>query len=72
MSFILIAVNYDAHLWHICGDQKVIGLLLSLQGGFTKYCCFLCLWDSHGTSEQYVVKDWTFTPGQKKILSMFH
>ena len=28
MSFILKAVNYDAHLWRICGDLKVICLLL--------------------------------------------
>ena len=57
MSLILKAVNYVAHLWSICGDLKVIGLLLGMQGGFTKYCCFLCLWDSRATSEHYVVKE---------------
>lgn len=46
MSIILNAVNYNEHRWTICGDLKVIALLLGLQGGFTKFCCFLCLWDS--------------------------
>ena len=30
----------------LCGDFKVIGILLGLQSGYTKYCCFLCTWDS--------------------------
>lgn len=71
MSLILKSVNYQAHLWKICGDLKVIGLLLGLQGGFTKYCCFLCLWDSRATNEHYNTKIWpkrgTFIPGQKNI-----
>jgi hypothetical protein len=33
-------------------------LLLRLNGGFMKYCCFLYLWDSQATEHHYVVKDW--------------
>ena len=46
MSLIIKATKYAEHLWRICGDLKVIGLLLGLQSCFTKYCCFLSLWDS--------------------------
>lgn len=71
MQLILKAVNYNAQLWRICGDLKVIGLLLGLQDGFTKYCYFLYLWDSRETSKHYLVKDWpirdTFTPEQNNI-----
>ncbi|KAI6655630.1 Receptor-type tyrosine-protein phosphatase epsilon-like [Oopsacas minuta] len=31
---------------------------MGLQQGFTKYCCFLCLWDSRATGEDYKKCDW--------------
>ena len=31
---------------------------MSLQGGFTKFPCFLCLWDSRNTSLHHKVKNW--------------
>ena len=40
---LLSALNYHDHGWLICGDLKVVGLLLGLQGGYTKYPCSLCL-----------------------------
>jgi hypothetical protein len=49
MVLILNAMNYDEYGKQVCGDLKVIALLLGFQGGFTKYCCFLCLWDSRAT-----------------------
>ena len=30
----------------ICGDLKVVAMLLGQQNGFTKFLCFLCEWDS--------------------------
>ena len=38
------------------GTNKVIGLLMGMQAGFTKYC-FLCLWDSRAVSQLYKQKD---------------
>ena len=41
---------------------------MGMQAGFTKYCCFLCLWDSRAVSQHYTQKDWgsrsTFVPGE--------
>lgn len=34
-------------------DLKVIGLLMSMQVGFTEYCCFLYLWDNRTVSKNY-------------------
>jgi hypothetical protein len=31
---------------HVCGDLKIIAILLFMQIGYTKYCCFICEWDS--------------------------
>lgn len=71
MKQILQLIQYDKYVWNICGDFKVIGLLMGMQGGFTKYCCFLCLWDSRATGLHYVEETWTsrteYTPGQFSV-----
>jgi len=51
------AINYDKFKWQICGDLKVTALLLGLRKGFTKYCCFICEWDSRARSLHYSRKD---------------
>ena len=43
IEILLNAIKYSNYKWKICGDLKVIGILMGMQGGFTKYCCFLCL-----------------------------
>jgi hypothetical protein len=53
----------------VCSDLKVTALRLALQGGFTNYCCFLCLWVSPNSGNQYLVKYWSkreeFAVGEK-------
>ena len=63
MKILMEAVNYDKFKWQICGDLKVIALLLRLQG-FTKYCCFIYEWDSGARSLHYSRKDW---PARKSL-----
>jgi hypothetical protein len=64
-------IDYDKFKWKIFGDLKVLGLLLGMQQGYTKYCCFLCEWDSRNKKHHYVRKDWpqrhTFTLGKMNI-----
>ena len=44
---------------------------MGMQAGFTKYCCFLCLWDSRAVSQHYKQKDWgswsPFVPGEHSL-----
>ena len=53
------------------GTNKVIGLLMGMQAGFTKYCCFFCLWDSLAVSQHYKQKYWgsrsTFVRGEHSL-----
>jgi len=58
MKILMEAINCNKFKWQICGDLKVIALLLGLQQGFTKYCCFICAWDSRARSLHYSRKDW--------------
>ena len=44
---------------------------MGMQQYFTKYCCFLGLWDSRAVSQHYKQKDWgsrsTFVPGEHSL-----
>ncbi|KAI6647100.1 hypothetical protein LOD99_8937 [Oopsacas minuta] len=72
MKVFLDALNYTMHRWLICGDLKVISLLLGQQGGYTKYPCFLCLWDSRADARHYVQKVWShrdhLVPGSHNVI----
>jgi hypothetical protein len=56
-DLLLKAISYSKYGWKICGDLKVIGLLLGMQSSYTKFCCFLCEWDSRTKDKHYKVKD---------------
>ena len=43
---------------NICGDLKVVALLLRMQMGYTKNIYFLCLWDSCDNKANYETKEW--------------
>lgn len=58
MKTLLDHIEYDKHRWKICADLKVVAILCGLQGGYTKYCCFLCKWDSRADHLHYIKKDW--------------
>ena len=43
IEILLNAIHYSDYQWSLCGDLKVIGILMGLQGGFTKHCsCYVC------------------------------
>ena len=56
----------------ICGNLKIVTILLGQQSGFTKHPCFLCLWDSRDRKNHYKKQKWpersSFKPGSKNIL----
>lgn len=58
LKFVLEKLNYNEHQWLLCGDLKIITILLGQQSGFTKYPCFLCEWDSRAREQHYVKYDW--------------
>ena len=71
MKMLFLKINYGAHCWSICSDFKMIAILLGLQTGYTKYCCFLCYWDSHARETHYTIKIWyergSFEPEQRNV-----
>ena len=71
IEILLNAIHYSDYQWSLCGDLNVIGILMGLQGGFTKHCCFLCLWDSRATALHYETKGCpkrnSYAPGVKNI-----
>lgn len=51
----------------------MVNFLLGQQGGYTKYPCFICLWDSRAKSEHWVRKDWpsrkAMVPGKLNVIN---
>lgn len=62
LAFILDRVRYQDHMWQVCADFKVIGILAGLQAGYTTYPCHLCLWNSRMKSQHYVQREWDARP----------
>lgn len=72
MENILNCISYADHNWRICSDLKVVSLPQGLQSDITKYCCFLCEWDSRCKEKHYIQSDWpsrTFGPGERNVLT---
>lgn len=69
---LLNTIEYNKSSWHLCGDLKVVALLMGLQQGYTKYMCFLCEWDSRARDLPYWRKEWTrrqnLAVGEKNIM----
>ncbi|GBN23316.1 hypothetical protein AVEN_241342-1 [Araneus ventricosus] len=71
LDFILNKLSYSDHKWAVCGDLKVISVLLGQQKGYTKFPCFLREWDSRDRKLHDIKKEWptrkTLDPGVKNI-----
>ena len=58
MKLLLGKIKYDELNWKLCGDLKVVALLLRMHLEYTKYCCFLRESDSRDKNNHYVNKLW--------------
>ena len=47
-------LQYDKNNWIICVDLKMVCFLLGQQRGYTKYPCFLCMWDSRAREKHWL------------------
>jgi hypothetical protein len=51
-------LKYHEHNWIICVDLKMVSFLLGQQRGFTKFPCYLCMWDSRAREKYWTQKEW--------------
>ncbi|XP_076367169.1 uncharacterized protein LOC143255416 [Tachypleus tridentatus] len=51
-------LKYHEHNWTTCVDLKMVNFLLGQQRGFTKYPCYLCMWDSRAREKHWSQKEW--------------
>lgn len=60
LGSILKKIKYDDHKWKICCDLKVVNILQGViaKGGFPKFFCFLCNWDSRSKIDHYLCHDY--------------
>ena len=52
-----ITIHSSNRNWDIRGECEMTELLVGLQGGHTKYSCFLCLWNNSADEQHYLVKE---------------
>jgi hypothetical protein len=73
LEMVLEKNKYYEHNWIVCCDLKVYGILLGQQGGYTKFPCSICEWDSRSREKQWVVQSWPqrmdLEVGTKNIIS---
>ena len=71
LALILDKLKYkEFELGTICGDLKVISVILGQHGGYTKFPCFLCEWDSRTKAKHWNQKVWpkrTLKVGEKNV-----
>ncbi|XP_076057274.1 uncharacterized protein LOC143034813 [Oratosquilla oratoria] len=69
---VLELLKYEEHKWIICVDLKMVNFLLGQQGGYTKFPCFICLWDSRAKDRHWIQKEWpvreSLNVGKKNII----
>jgi len=56
---VLIGGGGDHHLehqWNVCANLNVVAMLTVMQGGYTKFCCSYCEWDSRARDCHYRIK----------------
>lgn len=60
MKGLLHDLKYYEHKWKVCCDLKIVNILQGIieKGGFPKYFCFLCNWDSRYKGDQYKCTSW--------------
>ncbi|GBN45149.1 hypothetical protein AVEN_62806-1 [Araneus ventricosus] len=73
LSMNLEKINYQEYRWMVCGEFKMLTMLLSQQAGCTIYPCCLCLWDSRVRDLHSTKTDWSLrgavTAGEKNVIN---
>ena len=73
VKMVLQKLCYDEHNWIACVDLKMVNILLGQQSGYTKYPCFLCLWDCRADEVHWEKKNWPVLQelpvGEKNIVN---
>ena len=59
------SLQYDRHNWIICVDPKIACLFFEQQRGYTKYICFLCMWDTRAREKHWDEANWPLRPTLK-------
>ena len=70
LALILDKLKYKEFEWTVCGDLRVLSMILGQQGGYTKFPCFLCEWDNSAKAKHWNQKVWpkrTLKVGEKNV-----
>jgi len=58
IKMVLQKLCYHEHQLSICVNLNIVNFLLGQQSGYTKYSCFICLWDSRAKQDHLEKVTW--------------
>ena len=58
IKIVIDLLKYHDHKWINCVDLKMVNFLLDQQTGYTKFPCYLCMWDSRAREKHWTQKEW--------------
>ena len=58
LRIVMDLLKYHEHGNIICVALKMVSFLLGLQKGYTKFPCFLCMWNSRHRENRWTQKEW--------------
>ena len=56
LKLLLELIKYDEFQWDFCCDLKVVNIVVGLPGGWPKYPCPYCLFDSRDRQKHFAKK----------------
>ena len=57
VKMVLNKLGYSEHNWPYVWTLRWLIFCWDSKGGYTKYPCFLCYWDSRASTQHWVKKD---------------
>jgi hypothetical protein len=66
LGTLLSWTKYQEHSWQVCGDFRILSILLGQRSGYSTYPYFMCEWDSRARSRHWIQKDW---PPRENLLA---
>jgi hypothetical protein len=67
MKKLFSCVTYSMYQWQVCSYLKATAILMGLQEGNKKFCCFLCEWDSCAKGVHHSKKNWPLRKRTKNV-----
>ena len=68
LKIVLNLIKYPEYNWITCVDLNIVNFLFGQQKGFTKFPCYLCMWNSQARNQHRPIHN-TLAVGMPNIVN---